>query len=259
MSTDDIGKKIGIWASLATIIGVCVAIVALVPEFGQWLYPYTPSAESKTPVIIATDTPNALSFPTKPISDLWQFYVDDIKSTAPNALVDTETLKEISGKIPSSIPFLADEEVGIIPYQYTWTILDRESPILLNAPEGGYAYIAWGYGTVSANGLFANYQALEDNAYLILVIGKPNDNSSADLNTPLTLSDFNPGFSGTNFASPAKGQTFREREIVNEAWFSQQLWWASSHTSITVSFLDASNGQRLDYSINPDDFLWTEK
>lgn len=75
MSIRDLGKKIGIWASLATIIAACVAVIALIPEFGQWLFPREspPNSTSVTPVIQPTDAPplapvatNTPSVPTPP-------------------------------------------------------------------------------------------------------------------------------------------------------------------------------------------------
>ena len=38
----DIGKTIGIVASIATIIATCIAAIALIPAFGQWLSPREP-------------------------------------------------------------------------------------------------------------------------------------------------------------------------------------------------------------------------
>lgn len=205
---------------------------------------------------VASETPQTQQ---TPIPDLWQFYVNDIKSTVPDAAVTVDTLKRIAGNIPENVPFLANAEVGLIPYQYTWKILDREGPVFLNAPEGGYAYIAWGFGNIRADGFAYNFPALEDNAYLILAVGKPDDGTSVDLNTALELSDFQPGFAGVNFATPAKGQVFLNREVVNVAWFSQQLWWASSHKSITVSVLDLLTGNRYDYSVDPNTFMWNAR
>lgn len=194
-----------------------------------------------------------------PTPDLWQFYVDDIKSTIPNASVTADILKDIARKMPASVPFLAEAEVGLIPYQYTWRILDREGPVFLNVPEGGYAYIAWGYGNLATNEFSINFQGMEGNDHLVLVIGKPDDGTPADLNTPLRLSDFHAGFAGTNFAAPANEQIFENRKVINKAWLSQQLWWASKHSSITVTIVDVSNGERFVYDVNPSNFAWTVK
>lgn len=208
----------------------------------------SPFATAKPTIVLPTPTP-----------DVWQFYVDDIKLQIPSANVTTDTLKEIARKIPSNVPFLAEAEVGLRPYQYNWRILDREGPAFLNAPEGGYAYIAWGFGTVKSNEFSINFQAIEDMPYVILVIGKPDDGTATDLNTSLQLTNFQAGFAGTNFAFPAKGQVFPNRKVVNKAWLSQQLWWAASHRAITVSIWDVSNGKRLDYDVNPTNFTWTAK
>jgi len=214
-----------------------------------------------TPLTVSprTSTVQPVVQQPQPTPNLWQFYVDDINSTIPNASVTADTLKEIARTIPSSVPFLAEAEVGLIPYQYTWTVINREGPVALNAPEGGYAYIAWGYGKVKTNQFLFDFPAIEDNAYVILAIGKSDDGTSTDLNTPLQLSDFHAGFAGTNFATPAKGQVFSNRKVVNKAWLSQQLWWASSHTLITVSILDLFTGNRYDYNVDPHTFVWSAK
>ena len=70
-------------------------------------------------------------------SDLWQFYVDIIKESAPNAPVTVETLKSIAAQIPISNPYFAEVDVGLVPYQYNGNIIDREGSVSLNAPEGG--------------------------------------------------------------------------------------------------------------------------
>lgn len=220
----------------------------------------TATTPSMSSTALVTSLPLTSTVPRlTPTVDLWQFYVDDIKSTIPNAPVSTDTLKEIARKIPTSVPFLAEAEVGIIPYQYTWRILDREGPAFLNAPEGGYAYIAWGYGTVTTDFFSISFPAIEDNDHLVLVIGNPDDGTFKDLNTSLQLTHYHPGFAGTNFAAPAKGQIFANRSVINKAWLAQQLWWASKHKSITVTIWDVSNGDRFVYDVNPSNFIWTKK
>lgn len=213
-------------------------------------------AQPTLPTRLALQSPTPMPRPT---SDLWQFYVDDIKSTVPNAQVTVDTLKEIARKIPSSVAFFAEAEVGLIPYQHTWRILDREGPAFLNAPEGGYAYIAWGYGTITTDRFSISFPAVEDNGHLVLVVGNPDDGTFKDLNTPLRLTNYHPGFAGTNFAAPAKGQIFANRNVINKAWFAQQLWWASKHRSITVTIWDISNGDQFVYDVNPSNFVWTRK
>jgi hypothetical protein len=223
--------------------------------------------ETTTPFLLASATkviPTEKSVlpsttPTQPTSDLWQFYVDDIKSTVPNAPVTVDDLKNIASNIPSSIPFIANVRIGIIPYQYNWKVLDREGPVSLNAPEGGYAYIAWGFGTITTDRFSISFPAEEDNDHLVLVIGNPEDGTYKDLNTLLRLTEYSPGFAGVNFATPAIRQVNANRNVVNEAWFAQQLWWASKHRSITVTIWDVSNGKRFIYDVNPSNFVWTKK
>ena len=69
-------RIIGILASLATILSVCIAAIALVPAFGQWLSPHTPvtnSAATTAPQPTATvqqvaQQPTPTSQPTTQIS-----------------------------------------------------------------------------------------------------------------------------------------------------------------------------------------------
>jgi len=59
-------EKIAIWASVAGIIGVCIAAIALIPAFGSWLSPqgsvqYVAPSDSGSP---NTDTQIPTSFPS---------------------------------------------------------------------------------------------------------------------------------------------------------------------------------------------------
>jgi len=58
-------EKLAIWASIAGIIGVCIAAIALIPAFGSWLNPnvspqYVAPSDSGSP---NTDTQIPTSFP----------------------------------------------------------------------------------------------------------------------------------------------------------------------------------------------------
>ena len=57
---DDFGKIIGISASIATIIGTCIAVIALIPAFGQWLSP-----KDQSIIIQSTFTPVTNFYPTQ--------------------------------------------------------------------------------------------------------------------------------------------------------------------------------------------------
>jgi len=50
--TNESVKMIGTLASIATIIGVCIAIIALIPAFGQWLNPREPISSAAPPDIV---------------------------------------------------------------------------------------------------------------------------------------------------------------------------------------------------------------
>ena len=256
MSTKGSGKTIGILASLATITGVCIAAVALIPEFGQWLLP----REAIPSSTVAPEIPGAPAMTTtpqlEPTPDLWQFYVDDIKESVPNASVTSETLQGIAAQIPASIPYFAEAEVGLIPYQHNGNVVDRAGPVPLNVPEGGYAYISWGNGRIRTNEISIDYRWSEGNIYLVLIIGKPDDSTSADLNTSLELSDSSSANVYTNFAFPAPSQVFH-RAVINKAWFSQQLWWAQGNNAVTVSIVDLGTRTRLDYNVDPESLTWS--
>jgi hypothetical protein len=58
----DVGKILGIFASIATIIGTCIAAIALIPAFGSWFSPREPIQYS--PITTPFDTPNIPSTPT---------------------------------------------------------------------------------------------------------------------------------------------------------------------------------------------------
>lgn len=259
-----IGISIGVVLTLFMILVVRMQPKEISLGGVSWEIPTTYTERLSNPIppnseLAQLTTPPTPSPTPKLSNDLWQFYVNDVKSTLPNAEITADTLKEIARKIPSNVSFFAEAEVGLIPYQHTWKILDREGPTFLNAPEGGYAYIAWGYGTITTDYFSVSFPAVEDHAHLILAIGNPNDGTHKDLNTQLRLTDYHAGFAGTNFAAPVKEQTFPNRKVVNKAWFAQQLWWASRHRSITVTILDVSNGNYFIYDVNPSSFVWMEK
>jgi len=191
----------------------------------------------------------------QPTPDLWQFYVDDIKKSVPSSAITTEDLKNIAAQIPASIPYFAEAEVGIIPYPYNGNIVNNESTVSLNTPEGGYSYISWGSGKIETNEIAVEYQWLDGNIYLVLVIGKSDDNTSEDLNTLLRLSAFSSGNVYTNFATPPGGQELG-MSVINKAWFAQQLWWAQKNNMITISIVDLGSQSRLDYKVDPTSLQW---
>ena len=203
-------------------------------------------------------TPTATLQPTpspEPTVDLWQFYVDDVKKGVPNASITVETLKTIAAQIPADNPYFAEAEIGITPSQDTGKVISEAGPVSLNAPEGGYTYLSMGYGKVAAGAMKFDYEGADGNVYLVLVVGKPEDGTATDLKTSFELSDFPSGSVYTNFASPASGQALPE-PIINQAWFAQQIWWAQSNKSITVSIVDLNTGDRLDYKVDPKSLAW---
>lgn len=243
----------------ACITGAFLVFNTLVDKGAIIIVPSPMPIVSIQPSQISPNNPIAteLSPTFAPTPDLWQFYVDDIRKSSPNASVTTEILKNIAAQIPASVPYFAEAEVGLIPYQYNGNVIDRAGPVSLNTPEGGYAYISWGNGKIATNEITVDYQWAEGNAYLVLIIGKSDDGTSADLNTSLELSEFSSGNIYTNFASPAPSQVF-QRSIINKAWFAQQLWWAQKNSLITVSIVDLNTSNRLDYKVDPANFAWNK-
>jgi len=66
MNKDNQHTKLAIWASIAGIIGVCIAAIALIPAFGSWLSPketvqYVPAPDNGAPI---SPTSPSYSFPS---------------------------------------------------------------------------------------------------------------------------------------------------------------------------------------------------
>jgi|GEM_PF-2713447 len=206
-------------------------------------------------------TPTATLQPTpspEPTVDWWQFYVDDVKKAIPSASITVEDLQTIGAQIPASIPYFAEAEVGIVPSQDTGKVVDSAGPASLDAPEGGYTYLSMGYGKIAAGTLALDYEGVEGNVYLVLVVGQPDDGAATDLKTTFELAEFPSGSVYTNFAAPAPGQTV-QGPIINKAWFAQQLWWARTNPLITVSIVDLKTGQRTDYKVTAPSLTWKDK
>ena len=248
MTNESPNKSWGI-AILSAAAIIIAAIISLGMPFAERIadryYPsLTPTANSTS----SSDSENSV--------DLWQFYVDDVKKTAPNSQITVDNLKNIASKVPTSIPYIANAKDGLIPYQYNGNVIDSDGVFSVNCPEGGYAYIAWGNGAITKDGLTINYPWIEGNVYLVLVIGIYDDGTANNLNSTLELSDFASGNVYTNFASPPPDKVSTNK-IVNEAWFSQQIWWAQNNKSIIVSIWDLNSMKYSNFSVDPKEFIWS--
>ena len=103
---DDFGKIIGILASIATIIGTCIALIALIPAFGQWLSP-----KDQSIIIQPTFTPVANFYPTQTEETF-------ITPTVNNLTTNTPTPTTI---IPTNIPVEPKiiEQTVVTPRKWT--------------------------------------------------------------------------------------------------------------------------------------------
>lgn len=88
-----------------------------------------------------------------------------------------------------------------------------DTPILV--PEGGYAYIAIGAVTLNHKGARLNLYHQENNIYLIIIRGNPDDGTSADLNEIVLATDY---VRGAGIYSPMPSGAY-----VSLGWFLQQI------------------------------------
>lgn len=89
----------------------------------------------------------------------------------------------------------------------------EETPI--NAPEGGFAYIAVGHISLSHDGYGLSLPGQTNNIYLIIIRGLPDDGTDADFNQQVWASDYPRGF---GIYSPMPYGAY-----VSLGWFLQQV------------------------------------
>lgn len=142
----DIGKALGILASIAAIIGTCVAIIALIPAMGQWIATLddTPSTVEVFPTItnavetsissISTVLPSAtsiISFTEQPA--LINTILPD--STASSTNTEIQLPSPTLFETPTIIPTLADRHPGEI------NLLEANAPLPTDwTANGQYTY-----------------------------------------------------------------------------------------------------------------------
>jgi hypothetical protein len=125
-------KKLEIWVGVATIVGVIIAAIALIPAFGDWLSPRDPS--TKTP--ITAEVTNQAITQTPPVVETTatakSLKCDTIKTAFPQTL---EEVRVKFGLPTNSGNFrLIYEECGAIA---TGFIFEGDTEFELSVPEGG--------------------------------------------------------------------------------------------------------------------------
>jgi len=201
--------------------------------------------------------------------DLFKYFAKDIVSSIPGLNVDqigTE-LSSIASKIPKDVPFDSKGCYGLIPNPATGQVIPEKGPIKWNSPEGGYSYLSTGNVRVKFGKSQYNLPYIPNNVHLVFAVGKPDDHKANDLNTTLELDNYPAGHMYANLASPQQGGNYQNREVIDQAWFAQQLWWASQsgsncgvgcESTITVSFIDVETGGIKIYEVNPSTFKWKQ-
>ena len=117
-------RNLGTLASIATIVGVCIAVIALVPAFGQWLTPnapsdITPSESSKriieiVPSMTATTPPATLSN-EKP-SSVSSTPAPTIPPATVNYFRNFKVISDTPGELVFSVDYNYDGDKGDIWY-----------------------------------------------------------------------------------------------------------------------------------------------
>lgn len=191
------------------------------------------------------------------VSDrLFPRFAQDIVDSIPELDVNTVEMQLRTIPLPKGIDFVSEPGEGLIPNVATGGVIKDEVPVHLNAPEGGFHYDSLGGGDVSFDGRSYELPFKPNNVYLTFVIGKPDDNTPRDLNTTVELDDYAAGHVFDNHAAPRQDQEITRREVINEEWFRQQLWWAilsgtncgvGCESTVTIVQIDAYTGQRIIY------------
>lgn len=85
-SYNQVAKVIGLLASISTIVGTCIAVIALIPAFGQWLNPHNPAETPIVPTntyfiptltsVVSTTTPNIM-YAEPPQTPIFQPAIDN--------------------------------------------------------------------------------------------------------------------------------------------------------------------------------------
>lgn len=258
--------KIGLSAISAIALGLA-SCAPSAKDVARELATIQASAAIGTPIPPYLDTPTPET--TTMTCDLFRYFAQDIVNSIPGLNVDqigTE-LSSIASKIPADVPFDSKGCYGLIPNPATGQVIAEEGPINWNSPEGGFGYLSTGNVNVKFGESQYNLPYIKNNVHLVFAVGKADNHAPDDLNTTLDLSQYPAGHMYANLASPQQGGNYQNREVIDQAWFAQQLWWASQsgsncgvgcESTITVSFIDVETGGIKIYEVNPSTFDWTE-
>lgn len=129
-------EKITLWASIAAIIGVCIAAIALIPAFGSWLMPqdsnqYVPPSNNGSPntnVQVPTSLPNASNNPPTVFFNEW-VNVDTQSKTIKQVSIQAKDggtyINMIGSCSPTDCNFREEAPTVVVNYNY-----DSETGIL---------------------------------------------------------------------------------------------------------------------------------
>lgn len=129
-------KRLAKWASIAGIIGVCIAAIALIPAFGSWLMPqdstqYVPPSDNGSPntnVEIPTSLPNVSNNPPTVFFNEW-VNVDTQSKTIKQVSIQTKDggtyINMIGSCSPTDCNFREENPTVVVNYNY-----DSETKIL---------------------------------------------------------------------------------------------------------------------------------
>ncbi|MFH1827368.1 MAG: hypothetical protein ABH812_03000 [bacterium] len=189
-----------------------------------------------------------------PKQDRFRYYAKDFQEAYPELSVGqiTTELKHISGLVSQIDPlnFIANEtNSGIERDPENGHVIDYEGPITINVPEGGYAYLSHGHGTLTApDGFQIELPWKENNVYLTYIRGVQDDRSSEDLNQGWKFEDFATGFVWKQHAADTR-HIDTQGQIINLEQISQDVLYAAKsgtncgatgcEYTITMDFIDA--------------------
>lgn len=262
-----LGRQLSTVGILTTALLTATACAPSAKDVARELATIQASAGIGTPIPPYLNTPTPET--TAMTCDLFNYFAQDIVNSIPGldvGQIGTE-LSAIASKIPEDVPFDSKGCYGLIPNPATGQVIAEQGPINWNSPEGGFGYFSTGNVRVKFGETQYNLPYIPNNVHLVFAVGKTDNHASDDLNTTLDLSQYPAGHMYANLASPQQGSDYQDREVIDQAWFAQQLWWASQsgsncgvgcESTITVSFIDVETGGIKIYEVNPSTFEWKQ-
>ncbi|MEX1052402.1 MAG: hypothetical protein WEC80_00975 [Patescibacteria group bacterium] len=228
--------------------------------------PTTTSSTLPEATTIPETTTTTEALPT----DRFEYYAKDFQEAYPELTKEQvkgelENLAGLVTQIEPVMNFVASTtNSGIERDPGTGHPLDYEGPVIVNAPEGAYAYLSHGRGTLTApNGFQIELPWKENNVYLTYIRGVADDGTSADLNQGWKFNKFAVGFAYKNHAADTRHEEVNtdNGQIINLEQFSQDMLYAAMsgtncgatgcEYTITTDFIDAKGIE------NGDENAWT--